>query len=162
MADLKDLVVGLKPREKAGSRSADRSDYQKDWAICRLLVLHELNTDYLIAFDIFDDVVVLNSAAEPDRIAFFQVKTRESQAMRLSDLLRRKNGEGGPLPSILGKLYYNRIAFPDHTEALTLVSNIPFDVKLSDPNAKSTSKRRLCCSELDPAEQRKIARQLKD
>lgn len=83
--DLRELVVRCRPREQAGPRSADRFDYQKDWAICRLLALHESPGEYLIAFDIFDDVVVLNSAENPDRISFSQIKTRETPPMRMSD-----------------------------------------------------------------------------
>ncbi len=160
--DLRDLLIRCEPREKAGPRSADRFDYQKDWAICRLLILHESGDAYLIAFDIFDDVVVLNSAAEPDSVSFFQVKTRENPPMRLSDMLRRKNGKNGPLPSMLGKLYFNKISFPDHTRALTLVSNVPFDVELCDGAAKSTSKHSLCCNELNQTSRALAARQLKE
>ena len=159
--DLRDLVIRRKPREQAGPRSADRFDYEKDWAICRLLILHESGNAYLIAFDIFDDVVVLNSAAEPDSISFFQVKTRENPPMRMSDMIRRKDGKNGPLPSMLGKLYSNKIAFPDHTRTLTLVSNVPFDVRLCD-GAKSTSKQSLCCNELNQHSRAAVARQLKE
>jgi len=159
--DLRELVVRCKPREQAGPRSADRFDYQKDWAICRLLALHESPGEYLIAFDIFDDVVVLNSAENPDRISFFQIKTREIPPMRMSDMLRRKQGKDGPLPSMLGKLYFSKIAFPDHTESLSLVANVPFQVELQEAGAESTKKLRLCCDELEQGEISKIARQLK-
>lgn len=160
MADLRDAIIRLKPREHAGSRSADRFDYQKDWAICKLLQLHESNADYLIAFDVFDDVIVLNSEATPDRISFFQIKTRDMPPMRLAELLRRKQGKDNELLSILGKLYYNKVAFPDHTECLTLVSNVPFEIKLNDGSAKSTSKTLLCCTDLESSVRSKIGHQL--
>ena len=90
MADLRDAIIRLKPREHAGSRSADRFDYQKDWAICKLLQLHESSADYLIAFDVFDDVVVLNSEATPDRISFFQIKRPGYAAHAASQLTAKK------------------------------------------------------------------------
>jgi hypothetical protein len=146
--DLPDAVAGRKPRERAGAGSADRLDYQKNWALCKLLALHESTGDYLIAFDIFDDVVVLNGEITPDRISFFQIKTRQTPPMCLTDVLQRKQGKAGKLPSILGKLYYNKLEFPDHVEALTLVSNVPFKINLLDAAAKSMNKPFLRCTEL--------------
>ena len=82
--------------------------------------------------------------------------------MRLANLLRRKQGKDNELLSILGKLYYNKVAFPDHTECLTLVSNVPFEIKLNDDSAKSTSKTLLCCKDLESSVRSKIGHQLKE
>ena len=160
--DLRDQVVLCKPRERAGSTSADRFDYQRDWALCELLLLHQSAGDYLIAFDFFDDVVVLNSESNPNAISFFQIKTRDKPPLTVARLLQRRQGQRERLPSILGKLYYNKLVFPDHTEALTVVSNVAFLIELCDKAAKSTDKLVICCNELDAKVQQQIAEQLKD
>jgi hypothetical protein len=159
--DLRDQLVVSKPRERAGSTSADRFDYQRDWALCKLLLLHQSTADYLIAFDVFDDVVVLNGESNPSKISFFQIKTRDKPPLTVARLLQRRQGQGTTLPSILGKLYYNKLVFPDHTEALTVVSNVLFQIELCDKAAKSTDKRVICCNQLAPNIQQQIAEQLR-
>jgi hypothetical protein len=47
---LRDTFLSVKPREKPGSRSSARSDYQKHWALCQLLKLQSSGADYLIVF----------------------------------------------------------------------------------------------------------------
>lgn len=160
--DLRDTIANAKPRERAGATSADRFDYQKDWALCKLLLLHQSSGDYVVAFDAYDDVVVLNGEAAPDKIAFFQIKALGKKQMTLNRILKRDQGANGPLPSIIGKLYYGKILFPDHTEALTLVSSTPFQVDLLDDAANSVDKRFLCCNELHTTVQEKIAEQIKE
>lgn len=48
---LKKLVHDNKPREKSGPRSSNRFDFQKEWAICKLLELHQTDDDYLLVLD---------------------------------------------------------------------------------------------------------------
>ena len=45
------------PRENAGSISSNRFDFQKDWAICKLLELHEQKTDYVLILDFQEDTL---------------------------------------------------------------------------------------------------------
>jgi len=120
---LKDTFATIRPRETAGSRSADRFDYQRDWALCRLLELHAQGQPYLILFDYHDDVVVLNSDEDPTKVAFFQVKTKSTGCWTVGDLIRARSGASGPSQSYIAKLYSNRLNFPVETERLTFVSN---------------------------------------
>jgi hypothetical protein len=89
---LKDLIVQKKPRETSGPRSANRFDFQKSWALCRLLELHQSGQDYLIVFDYHDDVLVLDSATDPNRIDFYQIKTKQNGHWTRSALVARDNG----------------------------------------------------------------------
>ncbi len=120
---LKDTFAAIRPRETAGSRSADRFDYQRDWALCRLLQIHESGQSYLMVFDYHDDVLVLDSDEDPTKVAFFQVKTKSPSSWTISELTRAKRGATGPGLSYMAKLYGNKVSFPDHTERLTFVSN---------------------------------------
>lgn len=129
---LRDTFLTVKPRENAGPRSSARSDYQKHWALCQLLKLHSSGADYLIVFDLHDDVLVFDSEVNPALISFYQVKTKSPRTWSVTDLLRQEKGEEGPLLSIMGKLYSNKVSFPNHTHTLTFVSNAYLSIKLSD------------------------------
>ena len=129
----------VKPRERSGPISSDRSHYQKDWALCKLLKLHADGSDYLIAFDIHDDVVIFQPEHSPTTIYFFQIKTKEiaktAACWTAAALLARKKGKTGELlASIIGKLYDDAILFPEYTRKLTLVSNAPFKIGLAKDN----------------------------
>jgi hypothetical protein len=90
------------------------------------LELHQNGSDYLIVFDYHDDVLVLDSSTDPQRIDFYQIKTKTSGHWTRTALIARDKGADGPLPSILGKLTENKIRFPDHAGRLSLVSNQGF------------------------------------
>jgi len=120
---LRDTFTDVRPRETSGSRSADRFDYQKAWGLCRLLELHESGEDYVIVFDLHDDVVVFDSETDPTGIAFYQIKTNTKGPWTVTQLLATKTGKESRTPSILAKLYSNRIAFRAYTKRLTFVSN---------------------------------------
>ena len=123
---LKELLLTTKPRETSGSRSANRFEFQKSWALCRLLQLHTSGKDYLIVFDYHDDVLVLDSSSNPHRIDFYQIKTRQNGHWTKADLVARDKGKKGLLPSILGKLLGNKLAFPAHTGTLNFISTQGF------------------------------------
>lgn len=136
--DLATLFAETIPRERSGPRSANRFDYQDDWALCKLLELHETGQDYVIVFDYHDDVVVLDSATNPTEVAFFQVKTKRNGSWSRADLVRRKHGATGRAPSILGKLCSNFLPFSGHATGLYFVTNAYSSLKLnSGGNAKS-------------------------
>lgn len=82
-----------------------------------------------------DDVLILDSAANPTLISFFQVKTRDTgRPWTRADLLNRAKGkEGSRKPSILGKLYTNKLQFPEATKSLTFVTNAPISIPLTEP-----------------------------
>lgn len=135
---LKDLIVTTKPRETSGPRSANRFDFQKSWALCQLLELHQSGSDYLIVFDYHDDILVLDSSFDPTRIDFFQIKTKQSGHWTRTALIAREKGKDGvELPSILGKLTHNKIQFPNHTGRLTFVSTQGFKLKLDGEDKES-------------------------
>src|SRR5689334_18860686 len=89
---LLDVIFQVKPREVSGSRSSNRSDYQKSWAFCLLLKLHRTRQDYLVLFDYHDDVVVLDSAGSPSAIDFYQIKTKKGGNWTATLLLKREEG----------------------------------------------------------------------
>ncbi|GAG02404.1 unnamed protein product, partial [marine sediment metagenome] len=65
------------PRENAGSKSSNRFDYQKNWALCKLLELHLSGRDYILVLDFHEDILVLDSEVDPKEIEFYQIKTTQ-------------------------------------------------------------------------------------
>lgn len=119
-----------KPRETSGSRTSNRFDFQKDWAICELLRLHLNENEYLLILDYHEDVVVLNSESEPDSVKFYQLKSLKSGDWSVASLCNdTSKGNSG---SILKKLYSNYLLCPEETASLVFVSNQGIKAKLKN------------------------------
>lgn len=158
MDKLKDSFV--KPRDISGPRSSNRFDYQKDWAILKMMEMYEVEEDFLLVMDYYDDVVVYDSATDPENVSFFQIKT-SSKNWTLNSLTKRKKGAEGSSLSILGKMYECKMQFPEHTLSLNLISNYTYNLKLSS-GEKSVTKKKICLSELDDVTVAEIIRNVID
>ncbi|QKX06762.1 DUF4297 domain-containing protein [Aquimarina sp. TRL1] len=141
----------ITPRENSGSVSSNRFDFQKNWAICKLIELSE-KEDFLLAFEFYEDIIVFDSSKDPNTIDFFQVKTKGKGRHSISSLLTKKNGS-----SILGKLFNNKLNFNDETNSLNIISNCDYKLALKDGVDFGI---KICCSELDNIETKKIAEKL--
>jgi Cap4 dsDNA endonuclease len=122
-------LISEPQREKSGETGYERFDYQALWGLALIFAHHGTSDDYAIAFEFHDDIVLLDSSLSPSRARFYQVKTKDKGHWTLSDLYRRKAKKddpgGGKLPSHMGKLFSNYVMFPDETEQLNFVSNVP-------------------------------------
>jgi hypothetical protein len=158
---LKDLLCDQKPRDTSGALSSDRFEYQRNWALCRLLLLHQQGGDYVMTFDHHEDVTILDSEEEPQYIQGFQIKTKSSGNWTIAALAKRHTGKDGMLPSILAKLCDLCDKFPGHVKLLQVVSNAPLNAKLA-PDAKvDLEKRNIKFIELTENEQTKILESLR-
>ncbi|MBX9934346.1 MAG: dsDNA nuclease domain-containing protein [Methylobacterium sp.] len=122
-----DDLVAVPQREKGGSIALERLDYQASWAVSLVLMLHEKSDDYAVAFEFHDDIVVLNGSSQPTKARFYQVKTRDSGHWTVTRLTQRYKRRGGSdrVPSIVAKMYDNRIKFGSAAEVLGFVTNQP-------------------------------------
>jgi hypothetical protein len=148
---LKDTFTDIPPREKSGSTTSDRYDYQKNWSLMTLLEHHLSGCDYLFVFDFHEDMLVFDSEEQPKKIAFYQVKTNDTgKNWSLSNLITGKKKKKGEKPSLsfVGKLYQNKINYPSTTSSLNFVSNAKYDVALSSDKVKSTDMPTICCNAL--------------
>ncbi|MEO8320449.1 MAG: dsDNA nuclease domain-containing protein, partial [Bradyrhizobium sp.] len=134
-----DRLVAEPQREKAGETGAQRYDYQALWGLSLIFSHHATSTDYAISFEFHDDIVLLNSTSSPSLASFYQVKTKSKGHWTLTDLTSRKQKKNDPnnglLPSFIGKLYSNYTLFPNDTDKLFFVSNVPcqfFDAAASE------------------------------
>jgi hypothetical protein len=120
-----DQLVEKPQRETAGSVTASRFDYQKNWAFCHMIERHCAGGEYLVAFEFHDDVLFLNSETAPDSAEFFQVKTSSSaKARTAASILKKSSGKN----SIVGKMILNSQGLTAGlTVRLILVSNNAFE-----------------------------------
>ncbi|WP_158624674.1 dsDNA nuclease domain-containing protein [Caulobacter sp. 602-1] len=144
---LAELLISEPQREKGGETANERYDYQALWGLALIFKHHASGQDYALAFEFHDDILQMNSSSDPTLVKFYQVKTKDKGHWTLTDLTYRKlkkppaNTDGGDavevkpvvdnsapkerLPSFIGRLFANYLAFPDHTESLHFASNLP-------------------------------------
>jgi hypothetical protein len=160
LMSLRDIFPTIQPRESSGAIATDRFEYQRDWALCRILELHQSGSDYLLAFELHEDAILFDSEEDPTGIWFYQIKTRKGKHWTVGDLIQERSGKNGPLPSPLAKLYSSYIAFPDYTRQLTFVSNANIKVNPKD-SASQWSSNRLPLQNICTAERERISNAVK-
>ena len=63
-----EAFVSSTPRERSGSRTQKRYDYQLCWALSMLIDLHQTQDAYLLVLDYHDDVVVFDAEVQPSHV----------------------------------------------------------------------------------------------
>lgn len=156
---LAEAILSHRPRETSGSTSTNRFNFQRTWALCQWLRLHESQRDYVLLMEFHDDVVVLEGSAEPLSVEFYQVKTRKDGHWSVKNLLAVSakaakgshpdlfgtTGKGtaklkGIPGSILGKLLEHCQHFLPYLRSLNLVSNVSFKIPLANNTPPSTER----------------------
>lgn len=147
-----------RPRETSGSTSANRFDFQRDWALCHLFEQHESGKDYVLVMEHHDDVIVLDARDDPKAVDCYQVKTADSH-WSIRDLLRQKSLKKAKANSILGKMYGNCLIFDAATRSVNLVSNFAYRVDLSC-GSKSDRKETIALTELEAGVAKEVVDQI--
>lgn len=124
---LADKLIGTPLREKAGSDTARRYEFQTLWGLTLLFQHHSSGGEYAIVFEFHDDVALFDSPTEPLKVRFFQVKSKGTVgAWTLAALLKREksaNKGDPPKPSIIDKMFDNIRKFEPDVESVEFVSN---------------------------------------
>lgn len=131
MSNLLSALAAHRPREKAGSRTSARYEFQAHVAILKIIDLHEGGSDYRAIFDHFDDLLILNHPNNADRIRLYQIKGKGSGRWTTKAIAKVVAAEIPPR-SIIGKMYQNLAVFGDAVDSIGFVSNVPFVMKLVD------------------------------
>lgn len=149
-----ELTVQADPLELSGSTTSSRYDFQKNWALCKIIDLHQSNKEYLLLLDYHEDVAIFDSENESSAKSaeFYQIKTRAGRNWTVNYL--SKQGSDGK-PSILKKLFNNRLLFEDYCTALVFESNIQVATKLAS-GSESNSKAVVFFSELSAKDKQKV------
>lgn len=120
-----DFMATAPLAEEGGSISADRFDYQKNWALARLLTLHQGSGNYVLLCELHEDIAVLDCPDQPSSAAFYQIKTSAKSAWTLRKLTnRRKGSSGDALPSILGRLCAKAAQLKEQRVTFQFVTNV--------------------------------------
>ncbi|HEU4648251.1 MAG TPA: dsDNA nuclease domain-containing protein [Gemmatimonadales bacterium] len=159
---LGDALVKKHVREWGGARAPAPLDYQKDWAICKLVELHEAGRYYCLYLEHHEHVIVVDSATAPTAAEFYQIRRSWRRPGAWGALLLRKEGENGRKLSMLGKLYLMRIAFGNHSASPNFVWNEAFNLDVhGEAEGPSTSQSLIRGIDLDEPTRRKVAEALK-
>jgi hypothetical protein len=111
---MKDIAI-VKAREKVGSATYNKFKFQIAVAIELLLELARENKDFWLLMDYLEDVVVIeNYNEEVSIISFYQVKSKEKNAITIGNVISEK---------FLDKMHYNISAFRDHDCNAFLITN---------------------------------------
>ena len=116
------LFAAIPPREVSGSRSSSGFDFQKDWAICKLVELHQSREDFLLVPEHHEDVVVFDTPDTPLSIEFFQIKKSKS-GWTVGRLCIKPKGKD----SIIEKLFQNHQQVDRAAVILAFESNQGFN-----------------------------------
>ncbi len=140
-------IIGSYSIDNEGGKIAYRGlSYQSHWAIKKLLQLHATDKDYVMLFEVFDDISVLDSEESPQGIQIFQVKGSTSQQPLTLSSLCKKNKKGD---SILTKLISVKRDLPkdlsDIVEQLYIVSNSSF--KCGSPGKYHSAEDPVCLTD---------------
>jgi Cap4 dsDNA endonuclease len=104
------IVETVKPREKSGSRTMARYGFHVHVSILKMLDLHQSGEDYRAAFDHFDDLMVFDKSDEPDKVNFFQIKSRGTGTWTLKEM-SKKAGDGPPPKTFVGRMHHHMASF---------------------------------------------------
>jgi len=142
----------VKPREKAGAKTAARYEFQANVSILKILDIHKAGDDYRAIFDHFDDLTILNSSSNPTRIKFIQIKGREGVGTwTIKQLVKEELAKAKPR-SVIGKMYKNAADFPTETDSISFVTNGIFKFKLKDGTTTNSDNTVIKAPDLDDSE----------
>jgi hypothetical protein len=159
-ASLQTLLEKAPPRERSGSRTAARYDFQTNFGILKLIELREAGQDFRVVFDVFDDLMVLDSPLAPTTVRFYQIKSRDAGDWIMSDLCK-KVGSMAPR-SIVSRLYAHMPTFEAAVVETAMVSNAAYRLTLLDGSTSSGAHHRIGGLELHANEVRKVTSAVTD
>ncbi len=127
---IKDVIGSDEVQNLGGTRAGRGFAYQNHWSIKKLIELHSSGSDYVMLFEVYDDVSILDREINPKALEVYQVKSSQnSSPITLSNLCTQVKGG----PSILAKLVMVKEGLPKElksaTERLHIVSNASFKHK---------------------------------
>ena len=145
-------ILSRPPREKSGSKTSGRYDFQKNWTICKIIDLHAAQKNYLVICDYHEDVLIFDDIGDQNKASFVQVKTDENKSWTVTRLLKKVKGK-----SIIGKLLSNCDLGLEGIDGLIIASNAEFEFT----NVTCKPKEELPFSALPEVDAQKIIKSVK-
>lgn len=127
---IKDSIGSYKVQNLGGTRASKGFSYQNHWAIKKIVELHTSQQDYVVLFEVYDDISILDNESNPSKIDIYQVKSSQNQSpITFSKLSKKIKQE----KSILAKLFLTKIQLPkelnDIVEKMFIVSNSSYQCR---------------------------------
>ncbi|WP_189556974.1 dsDNA nuclease domain-containing protein [Mesorhizobium sp. M4B.F.Ca.ET.089.01.1.1] len=148
--------------EVGGGHNQKGIEFQRNWALIRMFELEEAGElDFLLLFEVIQDVAVLDSSTAPTAISIYQVKKKDRKewawgaltSLHTPELPGKKKVKAKPLTDFLnspvGKLYATVRAFSVLNSHGRFISNAGCDLPLVDGTNAATSMP-TALSELSP------------
>ncbi len=158
---LLDALLSIKPREIAGSRTANRYEFQAHVAILNALELHRTGKEFCMLLDFLDDLAILDSIDTATRVHLYQIKTLAKGSWRPKMLIQRRKGGKGSY-SIVGKMFFIVGVLGPFVEGVTFISKADFSVRLADGSMSSPDHRTIRSRELYDEDLRSIMTAVRD
>lgn len=122
-------ILNLQLREKAGSDSYNRFEYQAHWILYHMLDNIQNKKPFLIFCEFHDDMAESEYNPSHTGMNFYQVKTTETKEhWTLGSLFQKsKRKDGSYKNSFLGFIFYNFEKFSNECSSCHFISNVDFD-----------------------------------
>ncbi|WP_424768329.1 dsDNA nuclease domain-containing protein [Paenibacillus sp. sgz302251] len=122
-------ILNLNLREKAGSDSYNRFEYQAHWILYHMLENIQNKKTFLVFCEFHDDMAESEYSPSSNSMNFYQVKTTSTkEEWKLSSLFQKsKRVDGSYKNSFLGFIFYNFDKFSTDCSSCHFVSNADFD-----------------------------------
>ncbi|MBR9925728.1 MAG: DUF4297 domain-containing protein, partial [Gammaproteobacteria bacterium] len=120
--ELASALIQVPQTERGGEIALRGLDFQSCWALSYMLEYELEGKEYVFLFEYHDDVLILDSAINPQKAIFAQVKTNEGH-WTLNKLISSTRDK--PV-SFIGKLFEHRNNFIGSDVELMFVSNAYF------------------------------------
>lgn len=157
MTTLATTLATATPREKSGPRTGARYAFQVHVCLAKVLEWHAAGSDYRAVFDHFDDLAILTGPDDPDGVAFFQIKGRQSGAWTAANL-GKQEGESPCTP--VGKMYHHTTIFGAAVTRCTFLTNASFSFTLADGTKTGSDHWNLAHASIGPKDKGVIAKAL--
>lgn len=119
-------------REKAGSESYNRFEYQVHWIVYHMINEYKKDSQFYVFCEFHDDMAKTDDSSKPSCAEFYQIKTtsqfKEWTFPRLFKTYKKKNEK--IKHSFLGFIFYNYLNFETECSSCHFVSNIGMDDKV--------------------------------
>jgi hypothetical protein len=123
--------LAVPQREKSGSTTFSKYEYQYHWALCKVIDSQMDNGEYALFMELHEDVVIANSLdVNIARFEFNQVKNISTPKYNIDNITKIKKGEKN---SVIGKLIQSASdkAFSTKIDHINLVASCNFDLGLN-------------------------------
>lgn len=123
--------LAVPQREKSGSITFDKYDYQYHWALYRVIDSQMDNREYALFMEFHEDVVIADSLdVNIAKFEFNQIKNIATPKYNIDNLTKIKKGKNN---SVIGKLVLSASDkyFCEKIESINLVASCGFDLNLN-------------------------------